>query len=425
LKLMMTSQNSVESNRSIFAIFDNKRIEFLFSEYSDSCSLWIGIDGTMGDLALAIPAPGYNTCYSAKLITRTTSAVTVTLAQIMALKMQKQVFVSTALDTSNSKLVQFVIKYVLENLVDRRNSMSFKTAQQQDDDVQKSNHGTESENTKNGSFIDVENFDVSHAACEFSPDFTVPKLNIHEEIAYGKTTVFDVIYVETIEEFYIQPISAKDKYFFGLHELLQKMYSSAENLIPLPIEISAFERTVYGVVKYFNSVSSDGMFMRCQVLNIVDMEFGSTIEPKTVRVKLIDYGKNYITSVTELYQIEKRICNIPCFTYKCHLDGVVRVQRKDPEGKNFFADNLRWFRSVCTSADVLKGFVDYDIRMQSLKVLMFAKKGNWQCINELLVQRGYGRPVENSVLLSWNMLLNKEVEHPPDCNTYSDEEMYT
>ncbi|OUC47544.1 hypothetical protein D917_06869 [Trichinella nativa] len=119
---MMASQNSVQSNRSIFAVFDNKRIEFLFSEYSDSCSLWIGKDGTMGDLALAIPAPGYNTCYSVKLITRTTSSVTLTLAQIMALKMQKQVFVSTALDTSNSKLVQFVIKYVLENFVNRSNS---------------------------------------------------------------------------------------------------------------------------------------------------------------------------------------------------------------------------------------------------------------------------------------------------------------
>ncbi|KAL1232824.1 Inhibitory regulator protein [Trichinella spiralis] len=55
----MTSQNSVQSNRSIFAVFDDKRIEFLFSEYSDSCSLWIGKDGTMGDLALAIPAPDY------------------------------------------------------------------------------------------------------------------------------------------------------------------------------------------------------------------------------------------------------------------------------------------------------------------------------------------------------------------------------
>ncbi|KRX36739.1 hypothetical protein T05_6196, partial [Trichinella murrelli] len=418
LKLMMASQNSVQSNRSIFAVFDNKRIEFLFSEYSDSCSLWIGKDGTMGDLALAIPAPGYNTCYSVKLITRTTSSVTLTLAQIMALKMQKQVFVSTALDTSNSKLVQFVIKYVLENFVNRSNSMSNEIVQQHDDDVQKSNHGTELENTKNGSFIDIENFDVSPAACEFSPDFTVPKLDIHEETEYGKTTALDVIYVETIEQFYIQPISAKEKYFHGLHELLQKMYSSAENLIPLPIEISAFERTVYGVVKYFDSINSTGTFMRCQVLNIVDMEFGSTIEPKTVRVKLIDYGKNYITSVTEVFQIEKRICSIPCFTYKCYLDGVVRVQRKDSEGKLFFAENLRWFRSMCISADVLKGFMDYDVRVQSLKVLMFAKNGTWKCINELLLQRGYGRPVENSVLLSWNMLLNKEAEeHPPNCNT--------
>ncbi|KAL1232825.1 Tudor domain-containing protein [Trichinella spiralis] len=358
----MTSQNSVQSNRSIFAVFDDKRIEFLFSEYSDSCSLWIGKD--------------------AKLITRTTSAVTLTLAQIMALKMQKQVFVSTALDTSNSKLVQFkyanrinafqwtIISFFCINPIIIAVVYCFtrtektKISENFDDDVQKSNHGTELENTKNGSFIDVENFDVSRAACEFSPDFTVPKLDIHDEIEYGKTTAFDK--------------------FRHLNKL----------------------------------------FM---VLNIVDMEFGSTIEPKTVRVKLIDYGKNYVTSVTELYQIEKRISDIPCFTYKCYLDGVVRVQRKDPEGKKFFAENLQWFRSLCTSADVLKGFIDYDIRFQSLKVLMFAKKGTWQCINELLLQRGYGRPVENSVLLSWNMLLNKEAkdDHPPNRNTYSEEGMYT
>ncbi|KRZ03387.1 hypothetical protein T11_17299 [Trichinella zimbabwensis] len=278
------------------------------------------------------------------------------------------------------------------------------------DYVQKTYLKKQITNANTGILIDFSELDPSLIQGNFSPHYEIPEFDVYQYMEHGKTTVFDVVYVEQIEHFYIQPISAKDKYFLKLYELLQGIYSLSCNQVPLPIKLSSFEEPVYGVVKYYDGANNPAVFMRCQLLNIVDMELGSSIQPKTVRVKLIDYGANYICDASEVYQIDKRLCDIPCFTFQCHLEGVVRIQRKDLGGKAYFADHLRWFRWLCNSADAFKGFLDCDIRERSLKVLMFAKKNTWHCINRMLLQRGYGRPVENSLLLSWNMLLNEDKE---------------
>ncbi|KAL1286247.1 Tudor domain-containing protein [Trichinella pseudospiralis] len=265
-------------------------------------------------------------------------------------------------------------------------------------------------NANTGILIDFSELDPYAIQGDFSPHYEIPDFDVHQYMEHGKAIYFDVAYVKQIEHFYIQPIIAKDKYFLRLYELLQEIYTLSCNQVNLPIKLSSFEKPVYGVVKYYDGTKNPPTFMRCQVLNIVDMELGSSIQPKTVRVKLIDYGANYICNASEVYQIDKRLCDIPCFTFQCCLEGVVRIQRKDLGGKAFFADHLQWFRWLCNSVDPFKGFLDCDVRERSFKVLMFAKKSNWYCVNRMLLQNGYGRPVENSLLLSWNMLLNGDQE---------------